>query len=179
VVTWAERYPEQKLVVHDLSWADRFAEFEDRLHADLGPGWKFEHVGSTSVPGLCAKPVIDIATSVPIDAEEGAVGATLLESGWTDIVALGDHQASFLLDGTVRVAILHLFSADQWPTAHLRLFASWLRSHDGDRDAYASLKSGLVGSGVWGSEYTKAKREFVTEIVNRARAARGLGPVAL
>ncbi|GGU38078.1 GrpB family protein [Nocardioides albus] len=76
-------------------------------------------------------------------------------------------------------AILHLFTTDQWPTAHLRLFANWLRSHDADRDAYASLKSGLVGSGVWGSEYTVAKRAFVNDVVNRARAARGLGAVAL
>lgn len=91
----------------------------------------------------------------------------------------GTTELPYLLDGTVRVAILHLFSANQWSTAHPRLFADWLRSHDADRDAYASLKSGLVGSGVWGSEYTAAKRELVNEVVNRARAARGLGPVAL
>lgn len=178
MVTWGERYPVQKLVDHDPCWADRFAEIVDRLRADLGAGWKFEHVGSTSVPGLCAKPVIDIA-AVPAAEEAAVARAALVEVGWTDLVALGDHRASFLLNGTVRTAILHLFTAGQWPTAHLRLFADWLRSHDADRDAYASLKSGLVGTGVWGSDYTKAKREFVTEIVNRARADRGLGPVTL
>lgn len=157
-MTWCERYPAQKLVAYDPRWADRFEALTRRLRAHLGAGWEFEHVGSTSVPGLCAKPVIDIAAAMPPGASAASFGEAFTVADWSEPVALGDHLASFLLDGTVRTAILHLFTHEAWPAAHLRLFADWLRHHDVDRDAYASLKSDLVGSDVWGSAYTEAKR---------------------
>ena len=90
---------------------------------------------------------------------------------------LGDHEAIFLLGDGVRLAIAHLFTTEQWPDAHLRLFSNWLRAHDADRDAYADLKQELVIAGVWGSDYTRAKAKFVEDTVNRARTVRGLHPI--
>ncbi len=82
-----------------------------------------------------------------------------------------------MLVGSTRVAIAHLFSSEQWPSAPVRLFAQWLRTHDGDRDEYQRLKLSLVAAGIWGNAYTSAKTDFVVGIVNRARAQQGLPPV--
>lgn len=147
------------------------------MQAALGVDWKVEHVGSTSIPGLSAKPVIDLAIGQPPGHDISDSIETLLDLGWTEPIALGDHQVTFMLDGTVRVAIAHVFSHEHWDCAHVRLFADGLRTHVEDRDEYERLKDGLVADGVWGSEYTRGKAEFVLGVVNRARTRRGLPPV--
>ena len=158
----------------DGAWASRYAEISAGLRQALGPGWAVEHVGSTSVPGLVAKPVIDVALRLPNGCDVDDASASLVWAGWTEPVAVGDHWATFLLIDGVRSGIGHVFGPEQWSEAHVRLFAAWLRTHGADRDGYAGLKTTLVEQGIWGSEYTSAKGEFVLKIVNRARAARGL-----
>lgn len=177
-VTWTGRYPERRLVPYDHGWATRYTEHAAHLTSHLGPGWELEHVGSTSVPGLVAKPVIDIAISMPAGATLREASRCLLAAGWSEPERVGDHWASTFPAAGVRAAIAHLFTATQWPEAHVRLFASWLRRHPHTREQYASLKEGLVERGVWGSEYTESKGAFVLRTVNRARADRGLGPVS-
>lgn len=139
--------------------------------------WEIEHVGSTSVPGLSAKPVIDLALGQPPGHDPSASAPQLRAMGWTEPLDVGDHTATFLLHGMTRVAIAHVFSREQWPDAHVRLFAEWLRAHDAERDEYEHLKLGLVAADVWGHEYTRAKTRFVVRIVNAARAQRDLPPV--
>lgn len=90
---------------------------------------------------------------------------------------VGDHWATAFPATGVRAAIGHIFTAGQWPEAHVRLFAAWLRRHDSDRDQYASLKRELVSRGVWSSEYTDSKGAFVLRIVNQCRAELGLPTV--
>jgi GrpB-like predicted nucleotidyltransferase (UPF0157 family) len=173
-MTWAERYPSARLVAPDQTWPRRFVEVDAELRAALGHAWQVEHVGSTSVPGLLAKPVIDVALRVPAGAAPEESSVPWARAGWTVPVVVGDHWATFQTYDGVRTAIGHVFTARQWPEAHVRLFAHWLRSHPEDRDRYAALKQGLVSRDVWGSDYTAAKGEFVLVIVNRARAERGL-----
>jgi GrpB protein len=97
--------------------------------------------------------------------------------GWTEPIALGDHQVTFMLDGAVRIAIAHVFANEQWETAHVRFFAEWLRAHDLDREEYDRLKGGLIAADVWGTEHTRSKADFFVRVVNLARACRGLPPV--
>jgi GrpB-like predicted nucleotidyltransferase (UPF0157 family) len=149
------------------------------LQCALGEGWAVEHVGSTSVPGIVAKPVIDVAIRLPDGPHLPRWTQVLHDLGWSGPEAAGDHQALFLHRGGVRAAIMHVFTADEWPQAHPRLFADWLRTHPGDRERYGTLKSRLVQQGVWGTAYTDAKRSFVHDIVNRARSARGLARIEL
>jgi GrpB-like predicted nucleotidyltransferase (UPF0157 family) len=173
-------YPPERVVEYDPTWPARFAMYAAGLSAVLGPSWAIEHVGSTSVPGLAAKPVIDLALRVPSGESLSDWQATFVAAGWTVTRELGDHHATFWLVDGVRGAIGHVFTAEQWPTAHLRLFAEWLRRHPADRDTYARLKRALVAQGIWGSAYTEAKRAFVEGIVLKARAERGLqGPLDL
>jgi GrpB-like predicted nucleotidyltransferase (UPF0157 family) len=171
-------YPSARVVPFDLRWADRYRTLAAHLTRGLGGDWLVEHVGSTSVPLLPAKPVIDVAMGMPAGLGRHAAEAALASLGWTDPEAVGDHLAVFVLDNGVRRAIGHIFFADQWPTAHVRLFAQWLRAHPADRDRYAALKTGLVSAGVWGRDYTNAKSAFVLEVVNRARLASGLEGLA-
>lgn len=164
---------------YDAAWPERYAQLARTLRASLGVQWHLEHVGSTSVPGLVAKPVIDIAVRLPAEVPVAKARGPLVRAGWTAPVLVGDHWATFLLEGTVRRAIGHLFTAEQWPEAHLRLFAEWLRRHPSDRDEYAALKAQLVQRGVWGKDYTSGKGALVQDIVNRARAEQGLAPITL
>lgn len=145
---WADRYPAERLVPHDPRWPQRYAEVAGALVAQLGPGWEVEHVGSTSVPGLLAKPVIDLALGMPGGTTVDDCAGSFARAGWTEPEPVGDHHSTSLLVDGVRGAIGHVFTARQWPEAHLRLFAHWLRTHPADRDRYAALKSGLVAQGV-------------------------------
>lgn len=161
----------------DNRWLLDYRALADRLIRGLGDGWLVEHVGSTSVPLLPAKPVIDVALRMPAGVELHEVAGIFNPLGWDGPAVVGDHAALFLLDRGIRVAIGHLYTPEQWPTAHIRLFARWLREHPRDREAYAALKTGLVSTGVWGPDYTAAKTEFVLGVVNRARIVSELEPV--
>lgn len=173
-MTWAERYPEQKLVPYDSDWPSRYCRIEADLRPLLGPGWEFEHAGSTSIPGLAAKPVIDVAMSMPQGVGSSEIRERFRAAGWSDPTPVGDHLFTAVPAQGVRIAIGHIFTAAQWPEAHVRLFAAWLRAHDLDRDRCSSLKEDLVAQGVWSSAYTESKGSFVLEIVNQARAELGL-----
>jgi GrpB-like predicted nucleotidyltransferase (UPF0157 family) len=177
-MVWAERYPEQRLVAYDPEWPTRYSEVARSVAEAMGPDWVMEHAGSTSVPGLSAKPVIDLVLRLPGARRVEEATQPLLAAGWSAPVAVGDHWATFYPATGRRMAIGHIFTARQWPEAHLRLFAGWLRSHPTDRRRYEDLKRGLVSAGIWGADYTLGKTDFVTEIVNKARQERGLPPVA-
>jgi GrpB-like predicted nucleotidyltransferase (UPF0157 family) len=174
---WAEKYPDDRLVDYDPAWREKYLDFHRALTAALGTDWVIEHAGSTSVPGLCAKPVIDLVLRLP--EEWAVVTATnpLTEAGWTAPIVVADHWATFYPQTDPRAAIGHIFTAQQWPSAHIRLFADWLRSHAEDRQRYLHLKQRLLTDGTWDARYTSGKADFVREIVNRARREGGLPPV--
>lgn len=175
-MTGGARYPRERLVPPSAAGPGAFVKHARRLRRALGDDWLVEHVGSTSVPGLVAKPVIDLALRVPAAGDLADAGVRLSRAGWSEPEAVGDHWATYLLVAGVRTAIGHLFTAEQWETAHVRLFADWLRSHPQDRERYADLKRALVADGTWGHDYTAAKEGFVRKVVDRARTARGLPP---
>lgn len=158
---------------YDRAWPAKYDTLAADLRAALGPEWELEHIGSTSVPGLVAKPVIDIAVAEPANPSSDGLPA-LRALGWTEPTPLAAHRAAYLVDDGTRVAIAHIFTPDQWPVAHVRLFTDWLRRHPDDRDRYAELKRRLMQDGVWGEAYTRAKHDFVQHVVDRARHERGL-----
>lgn len=173
----AEHYPPERLVPYDRRWPEEYARFEAGLRGLLGEDWALEHAGSTSVPGLPAKPVIDIAIGMPEGTTYVVASGRLEAGGWGRATAVGDHWAAVFPATGVRAAIAHLFTAAQWPEAHVRLFAAALRRDPRQRDEYAALKQALVEQDVWGSEYTDSKGPFVVRTVNRARADLGLPAV--
>jgi len=136
-----------------------------------------EHIGSTSVPGLAAKPVIDLMAA----ADLGAVAA---REG--DLARLGYQRFDTGMPGRLfyfrdengrRAYQLHVVPAGSWETNNERLFRDHLREHPEDARRYAELKWRLAAEHTDGLAYTRAKTELIQELTDRARAARGLPSV--
>ena len=166
-----------EVVQYDEAWPVRAAA----ARADLIPLGVFdavEHIGSTSVPGLAAKPVIDLmAAAASLDAVAAAEDA---------LAGLGYHFFDTGMTGRLfyyrdedgqRAYQLHVVPADTWETRNERLLRDHLRAHPDDARRYAELKQRLAAEHTDGAEYTKAKTELIQELTDRARADRGLPPV--
>jgi GrpB-like predicted nucleotidyltransferase (UPF0157 family) len=165
------------IVDYDPDWPDRFAQRRDVvLDAADGRIVCIEHFGSTAVPGLAAKPIIDIVAAVKdVDADGAALTAALAPLGYAlfDAGMPGRLLLTRDEDG-VRVEHLHIAPLDRWDLMKERLMRDWLLTHPDIRDRYAALKSDIAAAGLDGLDYTRAKTALVQEIVDAARAARGL-----
>jgi GrpB-like predicted nucleotidyltransferase (UPF0157 family) len=163
----------------DERWAE-IGRTTCALLAERLPGTvvEVEHVGSTSVPGLAAKPVIDLMASVrDLDAARTAA-PELAELGFR-LVSNDMPERLFLQrfdpDGTA--FHLHIVTAESWPTRNERLLRDHLRAHPADRDRYAALKRELMDRLGPGEAYTRGKTALIQELTDKARAARGLPSV--
>lgn len=132
---------------YDEAWAAAFTAWRDRLAQVLGPrALRIDHVGSTAVPGLPAKPVVDVQVSVAdVDDERSFVPA--VESLGLMLRAREPGHRYFREDvgtGATRTVHVHVCTAGQpWEHDHL-LFRDYLRAHPEHRDAYAALKHDLA-----------------------------------
>jgi GrpB-like predicted nucleotidyltransferase (UPF0157 family) len=165
-----------EIVDYDPSWPSDFAEAAEQLH-EVGEGrWLVEHIGSTSVPGLSAKPIIDLAVRIGCFGELDDRREDLVSRGW---LAIGrqprSHRVRVREEQGRRTHVAHFFTTGQWETFHQRMFRDWLRIHPDDLARYQAVK--LAAAGGEGSEYLINKRPVVLDIVNSARAARGLASI--
>ncbi len=152
----------------DPSWLPRFAEHENRVRIALGAtARKIEHIGSTSVPGLAAKPIIDILVLVDdITAEEYYL-EPLLSAGYQLRVREPGHR--LVRTPTLDVHIHILESGDVAGSDYL-LFRDHLRRDSADRVLYERTKRELIRCG-WAdmNAYADAKTAVITQIKERAR----------
>ncbi|MFD6135788.1 GrpB family protein [Isoptericola sp. NPDC056618] len=157
------------LVEPDPAWPARFARERERIVAALGPtAVRVDHVGSTSVPGLAAKPIVDIDVSVPDVEDEDAYLPALLVAGYELRVREPGHR---LVRTPERDVHVHVCAAGgDWERSHL-LFRDRLRHDADDRAAYAALKRELAARD-WPSmnHYADAKGGLIAEITARAEA---------
>jgi GrpB-like predicted nucleotidyltransferase (UPF0157 family) len=153
------------IVDHDVAWPDRFEVERARIRAALPDVRGVEHVGSTSVPGLAAKPIVDIVV-VPAGAIEDAV-EPLEAAGYVLRVVERGHR---MLRTPARDVHVHLWSDADEVRRHL-LFRDWLREDSDDRELYAGTKRELA-TRAWGdtNDYADAKSPVITEITARAEA---------
>jgi GrpB-like predicted nucleotidyltransferase (UPF0157 family) len=165
-----ERDPVE-VVPYDPAWAKRFAAWRERLRAALGEGAvRIEHVGSTAVPGLAAKPVIDIQVSVPDVNDEAAYVPAIEGLG----VALRSreigHRYFRPAGDRPREVQIHVSAAgSDWERDHL-LFRDFLRAHPATRGDYAVLKSELAGRYRRDRiAYNEAKTHFILDAMEPAR----------
>jgi GrpB-like predicted nucleotidyltransferase (UPF0157 family) len=157
------------IVAPDPAWPARFAGERDRIVAALGDtARRVDHIGSTSVPGLAAKPIIDIQVSVPDVADEPAFLDPLLAAGYRLRVREPGHRMVRTPELDVHVHICD--AGGEWERRHL-LFRDWLRHDATDLAAYQELKLGLAGQD-WTdmNAYADAKGPLVAEITVRAEA---------
>ena len=159
------------VVDYDDRWPAEFAEHERRLRDALGAAdVEIEHIGSTSVAGLAAKPIIDIVVAVAdITAEEDYL-PQLLEAGYTLRVREPGHRLVRTPGLDVHV---HIYEKGHEAVENYLLFRDRLRSDADDRELYASTKRALIGRGFDDmNAYSDAKTDVVSAIMARARAAR-------
>lgn len=157
---------------YDSDWPRLYEREVERVTAILGGrALQLEHVGSTSVPGLPAKPVIDMDLVVADSADEPAYLPDLLATGYRLVIrepAWYEHRS---LKGPDTNINLHVFSPGCEEVARHLLFRDWLRTHADDRDLYARTKRELAGrEWTYIQQYADAKSEVVAAILGRARA---------
>lgn len=160
---------ELHLVEPDPAWPGWFAEHEARIHDALGAtALRVEHIGSTSVPDLAAKPILDVLVTVPdITADEDYVDA-LVAAGYVLRVREPGHRLVRTPERDVHVHILE----DGDPAADDYLvLRDHLRVDADDRRLYEDTKRDLVARD-WTdmNAYADAKTEVITAIKARARS---------
>lgn len=160
------------LLEYDPSWPKLFEREAKRIRSILGNKiLLLEHVGSTSVPGLCAKPIIDILLVVKDSADEAAYVSDLEEVGYILRIREPDWFEHRLIKGPDTDINLHVFSEGASEVDRMLRFRNWLRLNYSDRDKYASVKRHLAQR-QWKhvQDYADAKDSIVQEIMKRANA---------
>ena len=160
------------LVEYDPAWPDLYAREERRLREALGDrAIRIEHTGSTSVPGLAAKPIIDIVLVVADSADEAAYIPALEAAGYVLRIREPDWFEHRLFKGPDTNVNVHTFSAGCPEIERMVAFRDWLRSNDEDRRRYEAAKRELAGRDwQYVQHYADAKTEVVEEIIGRALA---------
>ena len=164
-----------EVVDYDPAWPVRFAAWHATLRDALGPtALRIEHVGSTSVPGLAAKPTIDVQVSVADLADEQAYVPPLEAVGLQLRSRDSVHRYFRPFAGGPREINLHVCEVGSgWETEHLR-FRDYLRTHPAACDEYARAKR--AAAALWaddGFAYTDAKSATVLDILDRALSTDG------
>ncbi|MFZ0141648.1 MAG: GrpB family protein, partial [Aeromicrobium sp.] len=127
------------------------------------------HAGSTSVPGLAAKDVIDVLLVVPDPTEEAAYAPALEAAGYTFHLREPEwHEHRLFREGSPRMN-LHVFGRDCEEVRRMLAFRDHLRADADDRDRYERVKRDLA-TRAWGrvQDYADAKTAVVTDIMTRA-----------
>lgn len=166
-----------KVVIEDYNpaWPAWFEWDRERIAVALGEtALSIEHVGSTSVPGLPAKPVIDILLQVADSADEPSYVPALTAAGYELRIREPEWLAHRLLRrrATPHDVNLHVFSpryaAEE--IQRVRVFRDWLRTNEDDRNRYAAKKRELsTRDWRYVDDYAEAKTGVVEEILIRAR----------
>jgi GrpB-like predicted nucleotidyltransferase (UPF0157 family) len=165
--------PKITLVDYDSAWPERYSGLEREIRELLGPAaLRIEHVGSTSVPGLIAKPIIDIVLVVADSAQEEAYVPALGAAGYTLRHREPDWFEHRMLRGGDDVN-LHVFSAGCPEVGRMVRFRDRLRSNPADRERYAAEKRELA-SRQWPDvqDYADAKDGVIGEIVGPSASER-------
>lgn len=161
-----------RLAPANPAWADWYAREENRIRSALGErALQIEHVGSTSVPGLAAKPIIDIVLIVLDSSDEAAYVPDLEAAGYRlRFREPSKYEHRFLAD-EIRTQI-HVFSINAAEVQRMLLFRDRLRSCPEDRELYESTKRELAAARwTYGQDYADAKSAVVEDIVARALAS--------
>lgn len=162
-----------RIVDYDPSWPELFAREARRISSALGGQvLGIEHVGSTSVPELAAKPVIDLLLVVANSADEAAYVPALEAAGYVLRIREPNWQEHRNFKGPDTAINLHVFSSGCPEIDRMLLFRNWLRANPADRDLYARTKRALAQK-EWKyvQNYADAKTAVVEEIISRARNA--------
>lgn len=163
----------------DPSWPASYSKLATRIRAALG--WRvldLDHVGSTSVPGLPAKPIIDIDLTVADPDDEAAYVPALEAVGFELRVREPWWYGHRCLRAGQPPCHLHVFGYDSPELVKHRIFRNWLRGNAGERELYARTKLEAAEAANAGGEhsmqYNARKEAVIHDIYRRAFVAAGL-----
>jgi GrpB-like predicted nucleotidyltransferase (UPF0157 family) len=159
-----------RLADYDPAWPARFEREAARIRRALGErALLVEHVGSTSVPGLPAKPIIDIVLAVPESADEPAYVPTLEGAGYSLRIREPEWFEHRMFLGPHADVQVHVFSAGCPEIDRMLRFRDRLRADEQDRERYAAAKRALAAR-KWRyvQHYADAKGDVVEDILARA-----------
>jgi GrpB-like predicted nucleotidyltransferase (UPF0157 family) len=158
------------LAPYDPAWPANFRLLANRIRDALAEKvLLLEHVGSTAVPGLSAKPVIDMVLAVSDTADESSYVPPLAKQGFTLRIREPDWFEHRLFRSPDIDSNLHVFSYGCEEIERMVVFRDWLRTHEEDRRRYEEVKRQLA-SHTWRhmQHYADAKSDVVREILARA-----------
>jgi GrpB-like predicted nucleotidyltransferase (UPF0157 family) len=163
------------IVDYDPHWPELFEREAERIRAVLGHrALRIEHTGSTSVPGLVAKPIIDMLLVVPDSADEDRYMPALEAAGYVLRIRETDWYDHRMFKAPDTEIHLHVFSSGCPEIDRMLIFRDWLRTNAADRDLYARTKAAQAQK-EWKyvQNYADAKSGVIEEIIARAYADRG------
>jgi len=163
------------IVAYDAGWPVRYQQLAQDIQRALGDrALRLDHVGSTAVPELAAKPVIDIDLTVADPVQEQDYVPALMALGYDLIIresSFHQHRCLRLMQPRVN---LHVFGPDCPENIRHLLFRDWLRQHPADRARYQQAKqSALLGADNV-AQYNQRKQQVILDIYARAFKAAGL-----
>ncbi len=166
------------VVEHDPRWAQSYEQDKTAILRTLGPRVRgIEHVGSTAVPGLVAKPIIDILLGVEVDDLDTIIEPLVAigyeyNPDWEISMPLRRYFRRFTPDGLHGSHHLHAvpYGSEFW-TRHIR-FRDYLRAHPRKAGEYGALKKQLAQQHQSSIEYTFAKTEFIRSVESLTRTIR-------
>ncbi len=158
---------------YDPAWPRLFEREANRVRAALGQrALLVEHVGSTSVPGLAAKPRVDMLLVLANSADEPAYVPDLEAAGYRLQVREPDWYEHRMFTGPDTDVNLHVFTLSCPEIERVLLFRNWLRANPAERELYEQTKRALARQDwQYVQNYADAKTAVVTEILARAQTA--------
>ena len=162
------------LVDYDPAWPLQFIRENERIKSTLGAkALSIEHVGSTSVPGLPAKPVIDILLVVERSADERSYLPALEAAGYVLGIREPEWHENRMFKGPDTNINLHVFGKGDEEIERMLMFRDWLSENLADRDFYLRTKRELAEKD-WKfvQNYADAKSKVVESMIARARSSR-------
>ena len=163
------------LAPYDPAWPLRYDAEAAKIRAALGDrALVLEHVGSTSIPGIPAKPVIDVLLAVADSGDEDAYVPALVAQGYRLHIREPDWHEHRLLKGSDPQVNLHVFTRGSREIRRMIAFRDRCRAHPEERQLYEDTKRALAARR-WRyvQHYANAKAEVVEAIIARALAEDG------
>ena len=159
---------------YDPGWPAAFEREAARIRDALGDQVRLlEHVGSTSVPGLPAKPIIDMVLAVPDSTDEDAYVPPMEAAGYVLRIREPQWLEHRLFRGTDPDSNIHVFTVGTAEIDRMLAFRDWLRRDDDDRRLYEQTKRELAArEWKYVQHYADAKTDVVAAIMERALARR-------
>ncbi len=159
-----------EVVDYDPNWPAMFEREAELIMAAMGDdAVEIEHVGSTSVPGMCAKPIIDLLLAVESFAPVAEYERRLKSLGYHHHPHENDADRLFLWKGIPRTHHLHIVEYATWEHQRHLIFRDYLRRHPSVAREYEKVKRDLTAAFPSNRPaYTRGKTAFIKNIMARA-----------